>query len=273
MRWIVGDIHGMATALKGLVETVSKQDSGAQWIFVGDYVNRGPESRGVIDYLLTLPNARFCRGNHDDIFDVLINGQSYVEQLTNNNKAGAFKWFMEHGLRETLASYGVSDAAMKAVLANPSPRRVEELVSGVPMSHRQFIRNLVPVIEEKDIFIVHARWEPDTPDEDPSPTTFLDVDRDLRKLATWGRFTAEELDKPKTWRRTAFFGHTPVDFYGVRGGFNAAGGGKLVPIIGEKMVLLDTAAALSPVGRLTAYCADSSSFIQVDRQGRPVENK
>jgi serine/threonine protein phosphatase 1 len=272
VRWIVGDIHGMAEALKGLVDAVSKRDPTAEWIFVGDYVNRGPDSRGVIDFLLTLPNARFCRGNHDDVFDVLLNGQSYVEQLTNNNRAGAFKWFMEHGLRDTLASYGATDDAMRAMLHQPTAAGLDGLIAGVPPSHRKFIRDLQPVIEEKDIFIVHARWEPATPDEDPSPTTYLEVDRNLRKITTWGRFTLEEVDHPKTWRRTGFFGHTPVDFYGTRGGFSRQGGGKLIPIVGQKMVLLDTAAALSPVGRLTAFSPDTSSYIQVDRQGRLVDN-
>jgi len=272
VRWIVGDIHGMAQTLKGLVENVNKIDPSPSWIFVGDYVNRGPDSRGVIDFLITLPSARFCRGNHDDIFDVLLNGQSYVEQLTQNNRAGAYKWFMEHGLRETLASYGANDAAMRSVLERPTAAGLDGLIADVPQAHRQFIRNLEPVIEETDIFVIHARWNPDVPDEDPSPTTYLDVDRDLRKTATWGRFAAEELDHPKTWRRTGFFGHTPVDFYGARGGFRREGGGKLIPIVAQKMVLLDTAAALSPVGRLTAYSPDNSTFIQVDRQGKRVDN-
>jgi serine/threonine protein phosphatase 1 len=272
VRWIVGDIHGMAQPLKALVEHVAQRDPSPVWIFVGDYVNRGPDSRGVIELLLQLPNARFCRGNHDDLFDVLLNGQSYVEQLTRNNRPAAYKWFMDHGLRETLASYGASDASMLAVLDRPTDRGVDGLIAGVPQAHRQFIRNLQPVIEEKDVFIVHARWNPATPDQDPSPTTYLDVDHELRKTATWGRFSAEELDQPKTWRRTGFFGHTPVDFYGPRGGFNPLGGGKLVPIVAEKMVLLDTAAAISPVGRLTAYCPDTSTYIQVDRLGRLVDD-
>jgi hypothetical protein len=270
VRWIVGDIHGMSVPLKGLVESVAKADPSPTWIFVGDYVNRGPDSRGVIEFLLKLPSARFCRGNHDDIFDVLLNGQSYVDQLTHNNRGAAYKWFMEYGLRDTLASYGAADGAMRAVLEHPTEGGLDGLIAGVPQAHRQFIRNLPPVIEDSDMFVVHARWEPATPDEDPSPTTYLDVDHDLRKTATWGRFAPAEVDQPKTWRRTGFFGHTPVDFYGTRGGYNAQGGGKLVPVIGEKMVLLDTAAALSPVGRLTAFCRETSSYIQVDRQGRVV---
>jgi serine/threonine protein phosphatase 1 len=270
VRWIIGDIHGMSGPLKGLVDSVTKTDPSPQWIFVGDYINRGPDSRGVIEFLLKLPNARFCRGNHDDVFDVILNGQSYVDQLTNNNRWAAYKWFMEHGLRDTLASYGADDAAMRSALDHPTSSGLEGLITGVPQAHRQFIRNLLPVIEEPDLFIVHARWDPATPDEDPSPTTYLDVDRNLRKTATWGRFAPAEVDQPKTWRRTGFFGHTPVDYYGTRGGYSAHGGGKLIPIIGEKMVLLDTAVALSPVGRLTAYCPETSSYIQVDRQGNRV---
>jgi len=272
VRWIVGDIHGMAQSLKGLVDLVSKSDPSPSWIFVGDYVNRGPDSRGVIDLLLKLPSARFCRGNHDDVFDVLLNGTSYVEQLTHNNRAGAYKWFMEHGLRDTLASYGADDAAMREMLDRPTNAGLDALIARVPAAHRKFIRELRPAIEEDDLFVLHARWDPAVPDEDPRPTTYLEVDQDLRKVTTWGRFAAEELDHPKTWRRTGFFGHTPVDFYGARGGFSRIGGGKLHPIVGEKMVLLDTACALSPVGRLTAYCPDNSSYLQVDRQGRVVES-
>lgn len=260
----------MAVPLKALTAAVAKIDPSPKWLFVGDYVNRGPDSKGVIEFLLTLPNARFCRGNHDDVFDVILNGQSYVDQLTHNNRAAAYKWFMEHGLHETLASYGASDVAMRAAYDHPTAEAVDGLTAGIPPSHRQFIRTLLPVIEEPDLFVTHARWDPATPDEDPSPTTYLDVDRDLRKIATWGRFAPEEIDLKKAWRRTGFFGHTPVDYYGNRGGYNPLGGGKLVPVVGEKIVLLDTAAALSPVGRLSAYCPEKSTFTQVDRQGNLV---
>jgi Calcineurin-like phosphoesterase len=261
----------MAVPLRGLLASVTQTDPSPTWIFVGDYVNRGPDSKGVIETLLALSGAHFCRGNHDDIFDVILNGQSYVDQLTNNNRWAAYKWFMEYGLRDTLLSYGADDAAMRAVLEHPTSAGLDGLIAGVPEAHRRFIRGLAPVIEQPDLFVVHARWDPAVPDEDPSPTTYLDVDRDLRKTATWGRFAPAEVDQPKTWRRTGFFGHTPVDYYGARSGYTPQGGGKLVPVIGEKMVLLDTASALSPVGRLTAFCPETSRYLQVDRQGQVVE--
>ncbi|MGA2584076.1 MAG: metallophosphoesterase [Tepidisphaeraceae bacterium] len=268
MRWIVGDIHGMSGPLRALIDAVNANDPAPSWIFVGDYVNRGPDSRGVVETLLRLPNARFCRGNHDDIFDVMINGESYVEQITHNNRAGAYKWFSEHGLMDTLASYGADPALMRSLLTRPTLAGLNEIVAKVPDSHRKFFRALPPVVEDPDIFVIHARWEPQTPDEDPAPTTYLDVDQDLRKTATWGRFTLAEVDAPKTWRRTGYFGHTPVDTYGARGGYDHKGGGSLVPVVGNKIVLLDTAAALSPVGRLTAYSPDTQNFLQADRAGQ-----
>jgi hypothetical protein len=260
----------MLQPLKALVAAVTKMDPAARWFFVGDYVNRGPDSKGVIDFLLKLPGARFCRGNHDDIFDVIVNGESFAEEVTHNERPAAFRWFMDHGLAETLISYGATLSDLKAAMAHPTVKVLDELTARVPASHRQFIRNLPAVIEEPDLFITHARWDPDIPDEDPSPTTFLEVDQELRKTVTWGRFSLAEVDMPKTWRRTAYFGHTPVDSYGARGGYDPKGGGKLVPVMGNKMVLIDTAAALSPVGRLTAFCPDKTTFVQVDRIGNPI---
>jgi serine/threonine protein phosphatase 1 len=270
VRWIVGDIHGMHQSLKGLIRAVGDNDPNPQWLFVGDYVNRGPDSRGVIETLLQLPNARFCRGNHDDVFDLIINGQSYAPQPSGAHRGTAFKWFMEHGLADTLASYGADVGMLQAVFNNPTESGLDAVTAHVPRSHREFIRNLLPIIEEPDIFIIHARWDPITPDEDPAPTMFLEVDPSLRKVTTWGRFTIEEVDGPKSWRRVGFFGHTPVDSYGARGGFDPKGGGSLIPIVGDRVVLVDTACALSPVGRLTAFCPDNNSYLQVDRKGNPV---
>jgi hypothetical protein len=61
-----------------------------------------------------------------------------------------------------------------------------------------------------------------------------------------------------------FFGHTPVANYA------ATRGNRLVPVTGPSIVLLDTAAALGPTGRLTAYCVENGRFLQADPLGRPV---
>jgi serine/threonine protein phosphatase 1 len=270
VRWIIGDIHGMLRPLENLLAAVSQRDPQPRWFFVGDYVNRGPDSRGVVELLLQLPNAQFCRGNHDDIFDLILNGVSFSDHGTQNSRGLAFRWFMEHGLLDTLASYGIERTAMAKVIRKPTGGDLDLLIESIPQTHRQFFRNLLPAIEEPDLFVTHARWEPQTPDSDPELSVVLEINHELRKTATWGRFTMEELDMPKVWRRTGYFGHTPVDNYGHRGGYDPHGGGNLVPIVANKLVLVDTAAALSPVGRLTAYCPDTSSYIQIDRSGNLV---
>ncbi len=260
----------MLRPLQGLIDAVTELDSSPQWIFVGDYVNRGPDARGVVDLLLQFPNARFCRGNHDDVLDLILNGSSFAEQATQNNRPIAFRWFMEHGLADTLASYGVHPNDMIEVMRHPSESALDRLFAAVPQSHRDFLRGLQPVIQEPDLFVVHAKWETHQSDSDPDPAVRLHHDHEMRRVAIWGRFTVEELDQPKAWKRTGYFGHTPVDAYGSRGGYDRHGGGKLIPIVAEKIVLVDTASALSPVGLLTAYCPDVPQYIQADRRGNII---
>src|SRR4051812_36130141 len=106
MRWIFGDVHGLLAPLRTLVDEIDRVDPDAKLYFVGDYVNRGPESRGVVDFLLKLRNARFCRGNHDDIFDLVLNGLQYAESSPKGDRVAALKWFLQHGLIQTFVSYG-----------------------------------------------------------------------------------------------------------------------------------------------------------------------
>ena len=82
----------------------------------------------------------------------------------------------------------------------------------------------------------------------------------LRHRLVWGRYSEAQLKHKKRWLRTGYFGHTPVDMYSERP--------DLVPVIGPQIVLLDTAAALSPRGRLTAFCHETQNFVQADAMGR-----
>ena len=95
-------------------------------IFVGDYVNRGPDSRGVLDLLPTLPDARFARGNHDDIFEMAMTGQCYAPHPQAPDPVSAFAWFGHFGLDRTLESYGVDWLELEWVRHHPT----EAAVSG-----------------------------------------------------------------------------------------------------------------------------------------------
>lgn len=258
MRWIIGDIHGMLGALEALVGRVQGRDRSAQLIFLGDYINRGPESKGVIDLLLALPAARFIRGNHDDIFDHVLHGDSYTRRPGDDYRLESFEWFLQHGLDATFRSYGIAGSELDRLRRNPSIKRLAYLAETVPAAHRQFIRNLPPVIEESDFFVAHAKRDVNT--GEPLSTILARADG-ARQTVLWGRFTPEELAAEKSWERPGYFGHTPTDRYAE---------GAFVPVVAPRAVLLDTAVALHESGRLTAYCHEEGTFIQVDRGGRVV---
>jgi hypothetical protein len=119
------------------------------------------------------------------------------------------------------------------------------------------------VIEEDEFFVAHGKWDPNDFAESPSITEQLVTDPARRHQLLWSRFSQEELAATKAWQRIGYFGHTPVDNYPA-----LLGNRDPVPLRGTKIVLLDTAAALLPNGRLTAFCHEQQMCLQTDRQGR-----
>jgi hypothetical protein len=265
MRWVIGDIHGMYGALSGLLDAVARRDANPRFLFVGDYVNRGPDSRRVIDLLLGLRDAKFVRGNHDDIFDLVLHGSCYDPHSAAPDAVAAFAWFMNHGLANTFESYDVDYAMLEDAERRPTPQKLREVTAAVPEAHRRFIRTLPPVVEEPDLFVAHAMWDPDERDDAPGLAAALQASRRLRHQVLWGRYLTYDIRRPKRWTRTGYFGHTPIETYGP-----ALTHGKNLPLRGPKLVLIDTAAALSPVGRLSALCVETSEVIQTDRGGAVV---
>jgi len=249
-----------------MLDEIHERDPSPRVYFLGDYVNRGPDSRGVIDLLLTLEGCRFIRGNHDDLFDLILHGRSEAENIAGKDRLHAFKWFMQHGLDTTLCSYGATPAQLQYVLAHPELSNLEEVIAGVPESHRNFIRELPLTAGDEEFFIVHGMWPVELPTLSPGIPSRLEEKLKLRGIAIWGRYEEGAIHHPKLWERIGFVGHTPVDNYPP-----AKGGAPMLPIIGNKLVLLDTAVALVEHGRLTAWCVDTKSYVQTDRQCRVVQ--
>jgi serine/threonine protein phosphatase 1 len=260
MRWVIGDVHGMRLALEALLAAISARDKHPRFLFTGDYVNRGPDARGVLNLLVSLPNASFVRGNHDDILDIILHGHGYCDHPRHIEPVAAFRWFMQHGLMETLMSYGVDEDDLEYATTHASEQRVGEVVSVIPGEHRAFIRDLPPVIDEPDLFVAHAMWDVDTPDT--SIAARLGESPEDRFKILWGRYTEKDIKGKKRWQRTGYFGHTPVQSY--RPDYDE-------PLRGPQIVLADTGAALSPAGRLSAVCADTGEVVQVTRAGKSVE--
>lgn len=262
MRWIIGDVHGMRLALESLLAAIRQSDPSPHFYFTGDYVNRGPDSCGVLNLLTSLDNATFVRGNHDDVLDIILHGDGFVDHPQKIDTVEAFRWFMRHGLAETLTSYGAEYEDLAYAAAHPTEKRVAEAMSIIPPQHRQFIRSLGPVHEEPDFFVMHAMWDVDEPDSDIAER--LAQSPDYRFKILWGRYNEPQIARKKRWRRTGYFGHTPVQTYST---------GEYEPLRGPQIVLLDTGAALGPSGRLSAVSAESGELVQVQRCGKVVQQR
>ena len=258
----------MLKSLETLLTEISRVDSESILYFVGDYVNRGKESRRVIDLLLTLDNARFIRGNHDDVLDQILHGASYAENPSRGDRYVAFQWFLEHGLLETLQSYGATHDQIARVIQKRNRDALQPIIDLFPVEHHLFIRSLPVFIEDDDLFVIHSKW----PLKEKQPPRRLLSGSipmpPLRHEIIWGRFTDADLHRAKSWPKVGFFGHTDVATY--KGHESDP-----TPIISARMILLDTGAALSSSGRLTAMCAETSQVIQTDPAGKlaaPVQN-
>jgi len=256
MDWIVGDLHGMLHTLKRLVERIASRDASPRFVFLGDYADRGPFSRELVDYLLTFPfPAEFLRGNHDDVIDYLLNGQccSELRELIVGRltPANVCQWWLENGFLATLTSYGVSDSpATKGVYGwfDYTPV-VEAFRAAVPETHQQFYRGLKVFWENATHFACHGFWRPDAqlPRDLKTPSAAVCTD------VLWMRFPGSAVQGIEAgvpvWDKIGVFGHTPVEIYG-----------SVDAIRYPKMRLVDTGASMGR--QLTAYCCQTDGCVE-----------
>ena len=267
MRWAIGDIHGMRVSLEAIVHAIGSVDDDARFYFVGDYVNRGPDSRRVIEFLLSIADrAAFVRGNHDDVLDLILNDAWEGGEDGVFDALTACGWFLRHGLEDTLHSYGVDPDLIERDRRAPTPMLLRAIRESFPDSHRNFIRALPTIVEEPGLFVAHAFWPPEERNDREHVFDRLAGDAEFTHRVIWERWTPGQIIAQKPWSRPGFFGHTPVSNYppSMRDGGN-------VPIVFQMITLLDTGAALSPAGRLSAVCVEDGRLIQVDRAGRVID--
>lgn len=147
---VIGDIHGCAVALRTLTEYVGLE-AGDTLITLGDYVDRGPDSRGVVQHLLDLTkkcNLITLKGNHEQIME--LSTQSRLDRLMWNNVGGV----------STIISYEVD-----------SP-------NNFPLEHRVFFENCQLYHETPTHIFVHGGLQPDVDleDQDEEDLLWLRID-------------------------------------------------------------------------------------------------
>jgi serine/threonine protein phosphatase 1 len=149
----IGDIHGCLRSFNTLLDAVAPEPDD-RIITLGDYVDRGPDSRGVIDRLLALQaTGRLValRGNHD--------------MMMLEARCGRDPLWIACGGRETLASYGVSwEPSDEAGEKEGGFWDPEELIAKVPVQHWMFLEeDCLPYFETEKHIFVHANAYADFP--------------------------------------------------------------------------------------------------------------
>ena len=146
---VVGDIHGHLSALEALYRLFlnhTPPTAARRIIAVGDLVDRGPDSCGVIDWFLSAPMGEqrlSVRGNHEMMF------LDFLDQPTERHP-----WFRSAGGLETLQSY---ETHTKANWATADLKRI---AARVPPDHRAFLTGLPDVLIVDEVGIVHAAIDP-----------------------------------------------------------------------------------------------------------------
>lgn len=138
--YAIGDIHGCIDELSRLLDHLAPQ-SGDTVVCLGDYIDRGPASQGVVERLLALrgegPECVFLKGNHEDMFLDYLGLEGHYGEA-----------FLYNGGSRTLRSYG---------LDGQSPA---EIARRLPPEHLAFFRDLRPFHRTGDFLFVHAGVRP-----------------------------------------------------------------------------------------------------------------
>lgn len=155
--YAIGDVHGQLEELQRVLDLIEK-DGGkdAEIVFVGDYVDRGPDSRGVVQLLLDAQKARrpwrMIKGNHDRYLTRFLADQTIYDPHT---EAGLY-WFNPRlGGDKTIASYGI-----EAEDGGPIDTIHAQAVAAVPHDHRQFLEGLPLMHRAGELLFVHAGLRP-----------------------------------------------------------------------------------------------------------------
>lgn len=166
----VGDIHGLLDKLKMLIDSlpIKKNDL---LIFLGDYIDRGPNSKEVVDFLINLKKERdekltiFLKGNHESMF---------LDYLEGRN----IETFFYNGGRETIKSYS------------------QDGVFSVPLEHMNFFKNLLPFYQTENYIFVHAGLRPG-----------VAIDNQVEEDLCWIR--SDFIFSDYNFGKKVIFGHTP----------------------------------------------------------------
>ncbi len=172
--YVIGDIHGMRDMLERLLDTIPLDARRDALVFLGDYIDRGPDSRGVIESILALMGQGIkvvcLMGNHEIMWRRFIARQDTLTFLVN-------------GGRKTLDSYRESGTKTKLV---------------IPPAHLDFLDGLRSYYEVDEFLMVHAGLRPG-----------VELSGQIEDDLFWIR--EDFIHSSHDFGKRIIFGHTPFD--------------------------------------------------------------
>jgi serine/threonine protein phosphatase 1 len=189
--YAIGDIHGHLDLLDQVLTRIdahlaNNPISQPIYVFLGDYIDRGPASRAVLDRLIErsrMPQTIFLKGNHEAILEEFLTEPRVLDE------------WRKYGGLETLVSYGLRPSG-KTILTEQQALAAE-LGRALPLSHRNFLSGLKTSYVCGDYFFVHAGVRPG-----------IALDLQLEKDLLWIR--DEFLRHEERFEKIIVHGHTPV---------------------------------------------------------------
>ena len=193
MLYAIGDIHGRSDLLEPLLAAARRDAAGGKQTIVvglGDYVDRGADSPGVIDRLMEIAacpgvEGRFLRGNHDQLL---------LDFLADHTLG---PYWQRVGGQETLQAYGVEPPSTRKHMDRWIEAR-DAFAANLPPRHLEFFQGLDLSFSWRDYFFAHAGAQPGIPLEQQTAQDLL-----------WIR--KEFLDDDRRFDRIVVHGHTPAE--------------------------------------------------------------
>jgi len=154
--YAIGDVHGRLDLLKTLLQQIrddhqDRESADGVIVYLGDYIDRGRDSKGVVELLCGEPLANFqhicLKGNHE---------QSLLTFLEDIDIGPSWLYY---GGAETLASYGIDASSLEQDSAQLEALQVA-LRAALPSHHLEFLQNLILTHREGDYLFAHAGVRP-----------------------------------------------------------------------------------------------------------------
>ena len=164
--YAIGDIHGRLDLYEAMIAAIEAEVTAApelehRIIVLGDLVDRGPDSAGVVARTQAwqlMRNVRVLAGNHEEMF------------LAAFEKPEALRHFLKHGGRETVLSYGLSRKQLATLELDEIFAQLPRIV---PLSVRDYIAGFETMIRAGDYVFVHAGVDPARPLADQKRSDLL----------------------------------------------------------------------------------------------------